>query len=94
MRYYNRYKNELMCSVCGEIITEIQSNGIKPRLFKVVEKECPKCNKKRKFIVIQDLETAKHILSNQQYMSLPQSIVYNLIQEKENDQKQEKKKIK
>ena len=63
MSNYHRYKNELMCSVCGEIITQIQTQGRKYKMFTTLEKECPTCKRKTKFIVIQDLQTAKQILS-------------------------------
>ena len=84
-----QYKNDLICSVCGEVITVIQSDGRKTKLFKIVEKECPKCNKKRKFIVIQDIEVARQVLSFKQEMTITESIVYNLIKKED-----EKKKIK
>lgn len=78
-----QYKNDLICSVCGEIVTVIQSDGRKPKLFKVFEHECPRCNKKRRFIVIQDVETAKAVLSFTQSMTVPQEIVYKLLNEKD-----------
>lgn len=80
-----QYKNDLICSVCGEIVTVIQSDSKKPKLFKVFEHECPRCNKVRKFIVIQDIETAKAVLSFAQSMTVAQEIVYKLINDKEKD---------
>lgn len=80
----NQYKNELMCKECGEIITELQSQARKLKLFKTVEKECPKCHKKTDFIVIQDLQTAKQILSFLQYLTPIEEKVIEHINKKEN----------
>ena len=88
-----QYKNDMICSICGEIITVIQSDARKPKLFKVIEKQCPKCEKQRKFIVVEDIETARQILSTKlglnQELTTTESILYELLKKQE-----QKKKIK
>lgn len=94
MSYKNQYYNQLICSVCGEIVTTIQSNGRKPRLFTLIKRECPKCKKIRKFIIIEDLQKARILLLNKiqlnEELTIPESVVYKLIK----TEVTEKKKIK
>ena len=84
-------RSDLICTMCGEVIT-IQRNKVK--LYKpghIKDLWCPNCKKDRKFYELKDADTYYYKILYKQNRTKEEEYIFNLLDKRKEDLEYEKR---